>query len=171
MTENDRKHIRYSREVEEILKKKPVFLVRKGILFLVILFLALLVVSHFIQYPERLAASITFESDSVSGNSRTTTGEIILTAAVVTLIRSGQFVAIGLDPTDADSISTLEGRVSTVKPMASGEYYSVTVIHLSRPVLPGKSGKAYILTGESSLLSKIVSPVGSVFRSARRTQR
>ncbi|MFH1160279.1 MAG: hypothetical protein V1733_04950 [bacterium] len=170
MKRNDPENEKYCREVEEILQKRPALLVRKGIFFLAILFVGLLVVSHFIRYPERLAASVTFEADTLAGDSEQMTGKIVLTAAAASIVRPKQPVTIYLNSPDSGSIRTIDGAIGVSRPMGAGDYFIVTVIRLSGPVLPGEEGKASILTGESSLLSKILNPVISVFRSANRAE-
>lgn len=171
-------HTKYSKEVEEILRKKPAFLVRKGILLLTILVALLLVVSHFIKYPEKLTASVTFEattknvsapinhSAALINDSALMYGQIILTSAAASIVEPGQPVLMFLQATPESLPIEVKGTVDSLLPMGNGDYYTVLVIPAEPIQLFGYQGKAYISIGEASLLSKILNPVFAVFRSA-----
>ncbi len=165
--EKDKKE-QYSREVEEILIRRPTFLVRNGILFLVILFALLLVISSFIRYPERLAASISFTSSSLAEDI-SLSGKIILTADAASLVKRGQQVSLRLHRNGEEGFQgVFEGAVDSILPIGTGDFFTVYVRPSSADTLSGYEGKAYILLGKSSLLSRILNPVLAVFRPANR---
>ncbi|MFC2101895.1 hypothetical protein ACFLS7_02775 [Bacteroidota bacterium] len=165
MEEQQTEKGKYSPEVEEILLKRPSFLVRKGILLLAILVVLILAVSYFIKYPERLTASVSFTNPPVS-ESVSAKGELILTSAAASIIATGQPVVLTLQFTEEGPQIDIPGIVGKILPIGSGDYYSVSIIPDTELQLYGYSGTAYIVTGESSLLSKILNPVFAVFRTA-----
>ncbi|MBL7137998.1 MAG: hypothetical protein ISS17_04420 [Bacteroidales bacterium] len=158
---------KYSKEVEEILHKRPAFLVRKGILILAILVALLLAGSHFIKYPEQLAASVIFR-DVLINDTIGPQGQIILTAAAASLVEPGQPVRMVLQPAPGSATMEVNGTITALLPVRQGEYYTVLVWPESTLELMGFDGTAYISIGEKSLLSKILNPVFAVFRSADR---
>jgi len=116
--EKDKKE-QYSREVKEILIRRPAFLVRNGILFLVILFALLLVISSFIRYPERLAASISFTSSS-SAEDTSLSGKIILTADAASLVKRGQQVSMRLHCDGEEGLrGDFEGTIDSIFPIGA----------------------------------------------------
>jgi len=160
---------KYSKEVEEILVRRPAFLVRFGILILVFVVAILLAVAAFITYPERLTTSINFPDSPVMKEGRCI-GEVVLTADAASLLSSGQEVKMELGKRDDPETSiTVEGRIFSKQPIGSGDFYTIYITHLSADTLTGYEGVAQIVTGESSLLSRIINPVFSVFRTDDRT--
>jgi len=158
---------KYSPEVEEILLKKPSLLVRQGILMLAILVAGILIGSGFIRLPEKLSASVTFDTLEVNG-SVVWVGQVILTSAAASVVESGQPVAMVIQAVPQASPVNLTGVVETLQPIGHGDYYRVFILPDKAGKPEGSSGTADILIGEASLLSKILNPVFAVFRSADR---
>ena len=155
---------KYSKEVQVILNKKPSFLVRNGILLLVILFAILLVVSHFITYPDRLAAPITFEKSEIAGSGERFTGRIVLSADAASLVKPGFPVEMKVRQPGDSLWVTLDGVIVTLQPDEGGTYYIVYVKPGSGTIFPGYEGTAFILISQSNLLSKILNPILAIFR-------
>lgn len=158
---------KYSPEVEAILLKKPSLLVRQGILMLAILVAGILVGSGLIRFPEKLSASVTFDTLEVNG-SVVWVGQVILTSAAASLVESGQPVAMVILPVPPATPVHLTGVVGMLRPIGHGDYYRVFILPDTTGKPQGSSGTADILIGEASLLSKILNPVFAVFRSADR---
>jgi hypothetical protein len=166
MKRNEPETGRYSREVEEILRRRPAFLVRTGIFLLAVIVVILLVISHFIRIPERITASVTFRNDPSFNDTLHMQGLMVLPSATITEIEPGMQVTIFLRSSDNLTFRHLSGNLSSSVPVGGGEYSEVTVTNLSGPVQPGETGTSTILAGHSSLLAKILSPVIAVFRPA-----
>jgi len=156
---------KYSPEVEEILHKQPALLVRKGILLLAILVVLILAGSHFVKYPDRLAASVVMDTLSFS-DSACCMGELILTSAAASIVKPGQEVVMSLQSGREGTPVEVKGKVLTVLPMGGGDYFKVLIRPDTSINDYGFTGTAYIMIGETSLLSKIFNPVLAVFRSA-----
>ena len=156
---------KYSPEVEEILHKRPSLLVRKGIFLLTMLVALLLIGSHFIKYPEKLAASITFDTLSIN-DSAFYRGQLILTSAAASIVKPGQPVVMNLNTVPPGIPIEVTGAVESIIPMGHGDYYEVHILPHTTEQLSGYTGTAYIMIGNASLLSKILNPVFAVFRSA-----
>ncbi|MBN1198929.1 MAG: hypothetical protein JXA23_06235 [Bacteroidales bacterium] len=156
---------KYSPEVEEILHNKPSFLVRNGIFLLVILVAILLSGACFIDYPETLAAPVSFDSCHAS-DSGICMGQLILTSAAASIINPGQTVQMTLHSEPAGISAEIPGTVEALTPIGYGDYTRVFIKPGRPEPLEGFSGTAYILIGKSNLLSKILNPVFAVFRSA-----
>ncbi|MFH1295783.1 MAG: hypothetical protein ABIJ04_00720 [Bacteroidota bacterium] len=165
MTQQPTDQEKYSREVEEILHKRPALLVRKGILLLTILVILLLVGSHFIKYPEKLTASVTFDTVAVH-DSILLQGRIILTSAAASIVKPGQPVVMLLRTTPESTPVDVTGTIEALLPMGRGDYYTVLVQPDTQTELLGHEGTASILIGETNLLTQILNPVFAVFRSA-----
>ncbi len=155
---------KYSPEVEEILHKQPSLLVRKGILFLAILVVLILCGTHFIKYPDRLAASVIMDTLSVN-DSTFCMGELILTSAAASIVTPGQ-QALMLIQSGPEGIPVeVSGKVLTILPIGYGDYCKVLIQPDTSINVYGYTGTAHIMIGETSLLSKILNPVLAVFRS------
>lgn len=153
---------KYCREVEEILVRKPGFMVRRGILILALTFIVMMGGSWFIKYPEKLAAPVKFETIPSKGI-HVFRGEITLSAEAVSIVKQGQSVAINLEDGSGATSVMIEGTVDTICPIGAGDYYSVLIRPSIGTPLPGIKGTVTIQTGERSILSDILSPVFSVF--------
>jgi hypothetical protein len=165
MEERQTENGKYSPVVEDLLLKRPSFMVRKGILLLAVLVVLILAGSYFIKYPEKLAASVSFTNPPVNESS-SAQGEVILTSAAASIIATGQPVVMTLQFTEESPPIDIPGVVGTTLPIGSGDYYSISIIPDTEIPLYGYFGTAYIVTGEANLLSKILNPVFAVFRSA-----
>lgn len=156
---------KHSPEVEEILHKKPSFLVRNGIFLLVFIIAILLAGTHFIRYPERLAAPVRFDSCPAS-DSGICKGRLTLTEDAASIIKQGQSVQLILHSEFTGQVKETEGTIVSIKPFGYGDYVRVVILPDKPDTLEGFSGTAYIPTGESTFLSKILNPVVALFRSA-----
>ncbi|TSA29163.1 MAG: hypothetical protein D4R67_02465 [Bacteroidetes bacterium] len=157
----------YSREVEEILHRKPALLVRQGILFLTILIVLVIAGSSFITYPEKLAASVTFGTIAPHDSSALR-GKIVLTSAAASIVKPGQPVTMLLQPSPESAPVKVMGTVAAMNPIGTGDYYIVEICPDTSCSLSGYQGTATIETGEISILSNILNPVLAVFRTADR---
>jgi len=163
MKQNRPEQKKYSPEVEEILNRRTGFIVRNGILFLVIFFALLLVATTFIKYPEQLKAPINFSRGAIPETDEIR-GEIVLTADAASLVKPGQVVSIFLPSDDENQPEQFTGKIGAIEPVATGTYYKIYVVSLTENVPSGVEGYAIIETSETSLFSKILNPIFAIFR-------
>jgi hypothetical protein len=113
----------YSEEAQEIIGGEPSWMIRRGMLILALILLALLFLCAFMQYPETIQGPVTLNLDSSGGYESKATIDLLSAHKV----KVGQKVTIQLSEFQFSAYGLLEGRVSGIMEGPMDSVYIVDV--------------------------------------------
>lgn len=153
----------YSREVEEILSRKPSFFIRNGMLLLFILFILLLAGISFIPYPEQMRVEVTLlqHPDSTTGR---LCGKILLPVAATSVIRVNDSLSFFWHPAGTSKEERTTGTIETILLIRGSTHSEINLLFCSRKIPPGTTGTVIVVTGQSTVLRHMLNPILSLFR-------
>ena len=153
----------YSREVEEILTKKPSFFIRHGMAALVLFFLFIIAATALIPYQEQLSVDIAWKAppDSLTDY---TMGTILLSPETAAYIRINDSVTLVWHPPGKEMESNQVGVIRSIASIPGSLYGEALVVFPSRRIPPGREGRVLVETEKSSLLRNMLNPILSLFK-------
>lgn len=159
----------YSQDVEEILSRKPTFVVRYGIPFIALAFLLFLLISYFIPYPEKITFSATtrmaFIPESLSHE--TAYAAIPFDAEFTYIFREGNSVTLFPGRNIHGAGPVIAQVTGVVSDPVTGERMAVMRMTREEQVLlfgQSKDTEIKIITKSTNLLSRIFSPILRLFK-------
>ena len=154
-----------SKEVQDLLGKVPSWLIRNGIVMVMVLLIVLVAGSWFFKYPDIVTAPVVVVANTKQPNSLT--GYVKLKANVAK-IKIGQRVNLKFASYPYLGYGIVKGVVGKIASIPTGDSYEVEV-NLPNPLVStyGKklefrqelSGTAEIITEDQRLLGRILQPV------------
>jgi hypothetical protein len=165
----------YSPEVHEILERKPLWIIRWGILVITVLFLMGLAVSRFIPYAENISIPIVLKSGISSTGSHIVSGIARVKGGDKNFVKAGQAAVVSVVSDGSFRMIRMVGYVVAIMPDSSQNAFSVEIlipesqvdwIPLSASELPAT---ARITVGRSDLLEQIFRPIRGMFSSSTKT--
>lgn len=159
----------HSKEVDDLLGKVPSWIMRNGIVSVIVVLMGLVAGSWFFQYPDIIAAPVVVTADT--RNASALIGTVSLKTEPAGKIKIGQQVHLKFSIYPYLKYGVVKGIISKISPIPQGDGYLLEV-NLSSPMvttagIPLKFekelvGVAEIITDKQRLLNRILSPVGLV---------
>jgi hypothetical protein len=160
----------HSKEVHDLLGKVPSWIIRNGMIMVVIILLMIFAGSWVFKYPDIISAPVVLAVDVK--DSTAVTGLVKLKQNIAGKVKVGQQVNLKFVNYPYLEFGLLEGKVSKISTVPTGDYYAVEVGLPNRLLSTyGKLfefrhelfGTAEIITDDQSLLERILRPVRNVF--------
>ena len=159
----------YSKDVEEILSRKPSWVVRYGILLLSLGFLLFLFTSYYISYPEKTTFLATQEMEFLpeSINKEIAYFSMPYHTEFSEIFKTGKFLTVFSSIKTAKTYQIEAQVTGIINDPKSGELMVVLRITRAEQELifeNNRSAEVKIITKETNLLSRIFSPILKLFK-------
>jgi hypothetical protein len=161
----------HSKEVHDLLGKVPSWIIRNGMIMVVIVLLVLLTGSWYFKYPDIISAPVVVTVDV--NDSTAITGLVRLEQNITGKVKVGQQVTIKFVTYPYLEFGVAKGIVTKVSSVPTSNYYSIEVGLPEKLISTyGKKfefqheliGTAEIITEDQSLLERILHPLKNVFK-------
>lgn len=159
----------YSQDVEDILGRKPLWVVRYGIPLITLVFIILLSASYFIPYPEKTVFNATTELKYLpeSVNQESVYIGIPFKDEFIDLFKAGKSLNL-YSGQKAGSVKPVTGQITGIITIP-GTTNRVVILMLKKDdckILFNNSPNAElkVITRESNMLTRILSPVLQLFK-------
>lgn len=159
----------HSKEIQDLLGRVPSWLIRNGIVMVIILLVVLVAGSWFFKYPDIVTAPVFVAVDTKHANSLTGYVKLKTNGGKV---KTGQRVNLKFVSYPYLEYGIVKGVVSKIASVPTGDFYELEVILPDQLVSTyGKkfefqqelSGTAEIITEDQRLLNRILHPVRAIF--------
>jgi HlyD family secretion protein len=156
----------HSKEVQDILGRIPSWLIRNGIVMVLLIVMVLIAGSWYFKYPDVISAPVVVAADA--SNPAAITGYARLPMKGAGKVKVGQRVNLKFITYPYLEYGTVKGVVSKISSVPSGDYYALELSLPDQLVSTfGKrfefreelKGTAEIITDEERLLNRIFSPM------------
>lgn len=161
----------HSKEVQDLLGRVPSWLIRNGILMVIILLVVLVVGSWFFRYPDIVTAPVVVSALDTK-NPTSLTGYVRLKMNYAGKVKTGQRVNLKFVSYPYLEYGTVKGVVSKISLVPTSDFYELEVNLPDQLVSTyGKKfefkqelkGTAEIITEDQRLLDRILHPAKSIF--------
>ena len=161
----------HSKEVQDLLGRVPSWLIRNGIVMVIMLLMVLIVGSWFFKYPDIVTAPVVVSAVETK-NQSFLTGYVRLKMNYAGKVKIGQHVNLKFVSYPYLEYGTVKGVVSNVSTVPTGDFFELEVNLPDQLVSTyGKkfefqqelSGTAEIITEDQRLLNRILHPVRAIF--------
>jgi HlyD family secretion protein len=161
----------HSKEVDDLLGRVPSWIIRNGMVMVVVVLFILISGSWFFKYPDIIAAPVVVAVDV--NDSTVITGLVKLKQNIEGKVKVGQRVNLKFVNYPYLEYGMVKGIVSKISLMPTGDYYALEVGLPEMLVSTyGKkfefgqelNGIAEIITDDQSLLERILHPVRNVLK-------
>ena len=162
----------HSKEVQDLLGRMPSWLIRNGIVMVMLILVLLVAGSWLFKYPDIVTAPVVVMANGT--NSPSFSGYVQLGLNGVGKVKVGQRVNLKFVSYPYLQFGTVKGIVSKVSSLPTGDAYALEVDLPDQMVTSfGKrlefkqelKGTAEILTEDISLLDRMLKPIGKLFGS------
>ena len=156
----------HSKEVQDILGRIPSWLIRNGIVMVLLIVMVLIAGSWFFKYPDVISAPVVVTADA--NNPAIITGFVRLPMNGAGKVKVGQHVNLKFITYPYLEYGTVKGDVSKISSVPTGDYYAVEVSLPDQLVSSfGKRfefrqelvGTAEIITDVERLITRIFRPM------------
>ncbi len=161
----------HSKEVQDLLGRVPSWLIRNGILMVIILLIVLIVGSWLFKYPDIVTAPVVVTAVETK-NPISLTGYVKLKMNYAGKVKTGQRVNLKFVSYPYLEYGTVKGVVSKISSVPTSDFFELEVSLPDQLVSTyGKrfefkqdlKGTAEIITEDQRLLIRILHPVKSIF--------
>ncbi|MEI6274784.1 MAG: hypothetical protein WCP08_02290 [Prolixibacteraceae bacterium] len=162
----------HSKEVQDIMGRMPSWLIRNGMVMVVLLLIVLIAGTWFFKYPDIISAPVVVVATVDSGKETSLTGYVQLQRSSAREIKIGQQVNLKFANYPYLEYGSVRGFITKISAVPTGDSYTAEVKLPDQMISTfGKNlvfqselkGTAEIITEDQRLLSRILSPVKRVF--------